>query len=76
MFAEIFDLLAHGHISPISPRQVFSWDNIPAACRTMRGSKHIGKLIVSNGPDAKVQVQVCTLPCNRLPNTSLETQKL
>lgn len=59
MFAEIFDLLEHGHINPISPRQVFSWDNIPAACRTMRGSKHIGKLIVSNGLDAKVKVEVC-----------------
>lgn len=75
MFAEIFDLLEHGHVKPISPRQVFSWDNIPAACRTMRGSKHIGKLIVSNGPDAKVEVQVCTFSCDHLPKTLIGTWK-
>lgn len=60
MSSEIVDLLDNGHIKLISPRQVLSWDNIPAACRRMRGSKHIGKLIVSNGPDTKVEVQVCT----------------
>lgn len=75
MFAEIFKLLERGHISPISPRQVFSWDNIPAACRTMRGSKHIGKLIVSNGPDTKVEVQVCKSLCSHLPTALMGTWK-
>lgn len=76
MFAEIFGLLEHEHIGPISPRQVFSWDNIPAACRTMRGSKHIGKLVVSNGPGAKVEVEVCNLSRSHLPETIRGTRKV
>lgn len=76
MFAEIFDLLEQGHISPISPRQVFSWDNIPAACRTMRGSKHIGKLVVSNGPGAKVEVEVCTFSRSHLAGTLISTRTI
>lgn len=54
----MFELIEQGHVKPIAPIQIFPYDDIAAAFRVLRGGKHIGKLVVSNGPNAKIQVQV------------------
>jgi NADPH:quinone reductase-like Zn-dependent oxidoreductase len=58
ILAELFDLIRDGHVKPIAPIKLFPLDDIPAAFRFMRGGKHIGKIVVSSGPDAKVEVPV------------------
>ena len=36
----------------------FPFEDIPAAFRYMRAGNHIGKIVISNGPDAKIDVPV------------------
>ena len=38
--------------------KVFPFEDIPAAFRYMRGGNHIGKIVISNGPNAEIQVPV------------------
>lgn len=58
ILALLFGLIAEGHVKPIAPTTAFSFDDIPAAFRVLRGGKHIGKLVVTNGPHAHVEVAV------------------
>jgi NADPH:quinone reductase-like Zn-dependent oxidoreductase len=58
ILSELFQLIEQGHVKPIFPREIFSYDDIPAAFRVLRGGKHIGKLVISNGLDPKIQVPV------------------
>lgn len=51
-------LMAEGHLKPIGPIKTFSFSEIPSAFRFMRGANHIGKIVISDGPQAKVTVPV------------------
>jgi hypothetical protein len=51
-------LLQDGHIRPIHPIKTFPFDNIPAAFAYMRSGRHIGKIVITNGDDRKVEVPV------------------
>lgn len=62
LLADIFTLMQGGHLSPITPMHIFSFRDIPAAFRLLRSGKHIGKLVISDGPDAKVEVPVRPAP--------------
>ncbi|KAI1178391.1 reducing type I polyketide synthase [Nemania sp. FL0916] len=62
LLCEIFDLVAKGELKPINPMKVFSFTDIPAAFRLLRSGKHIGKLVISDGPNAKVEVPVRKAP--------------
>lgn len=57
---KIRQLLAWGHIKPISPMKVFSFTKIVDAMRYMRPGEHIGKIVISDGEnveDIKVLVR-------------------
>ncbi|PSN59528.1 PKSKA1 [Corynespora cassiicola Philippines] len=56
--AKLFELLEGGHIKPINPVHCFSWSEIPSAIRFLRPGTHIGKVVLSDGADAKVQVPI------------------
>lgn len=58
LIAQMMDLLARGHIKPISPIKTFNFDDIASAFRFMRGGNHFGKIVITDGPDAHPQVQV------------------
>lgn len=58
LISEMFDLVAKGHIKPISPMKVFPFEEIIEALRYLRAGTHLGKIVISNGPNAKVQVPV------------------
>lgn len=62
-FARHLDLLSElveqGHMKPISPIKVFSFEEMGDAFRFLGSGKHIGKLIISNGEEAeKAEVTV------------------
>jgi hypothetical protein len=54
----MFELFEGRHIRPITPMHVFSFEDVPNAIRFIRAGKHIGKIVISSGPDAKVKVPV------------------
>ena len=58
----MFTLYAGGHIKPIHPIKVFPFEDIPAAFAYMRGGRHIGKIVISNGENAKINVPVRPAP--------------
>ena len=58
LMSQIFDLLEQGHISPIHPIQTFSFESIASAFAYMRSGRHIGKVVITNGESAKVEVPV------------------
>lgn len=58
LLGQMFDLIAQKHIKPILPMKIFPFEDIPAAFRYMRGGNHIGKTVISNGPDADIHVPV------------------
>lgn len=51
-------LMAEGHLKPIGPIKTFSFSEMPSAFRFMRGANHNGKIVISDGPQAKVTVPV------------------
>ena len=58
LLKQVFELLAEGHIRPISPITVFPLEDIASAFRYMRDGKHIGKIVISNGQQVDVRVPV------------------
>ncbi|KAK5992001.1 Highly reducing polyketide synthase [Cladobotryum mycophilum] len=62
ILSELFELLEARHVKPIAPVTLFSFEDIPAAFRVIRSGKHIGKLVISNGQEAKIEVPVRPLP--------------
>ena len=60
--SQIFALYEGGHIKPIHPVKVFPFEDIPAAFAYMRGGRHLGKIVISNGPDANIEVPVRPAP--------------
>lgn len=58
----VFLLYEGGHIKPIHPIKTFPFEDIPAAFAYMRGGRHIGKIVISNGEKAKIDVPVRPAP--------------
>lgn len=56
--AQMFDLLQEGHIRPIFPIKIFSFEDIPSAFRYMRSANHIGKIVISNSGNDEINVPV------------------
>ena len=56
--AQLFDLINAGHVKPIQPIKTFKFEEIPAAMAFMRTGRHIGKIVISNGEDRNIQVEV------------------
>lgn len=52
------DLFEKGHIKPISPVKLFSFEDIASAFYFMRGGSHIGKIVISNGSSNTIDVPV------------------
>ncbi|KAJ5997672.1 beta-ketoacyl synthase domain-containing protein [Penicillium canescens] len=53
---QTMDLIKKRQLTPIGPITTFSFADIPSAFRYMRGGKHIGKIVISDGPNTDVQV--------------------
>ncbi|KAI0968591.1 putative polyketide synthase [Xylaria arbuscula] len=62
LLTHIFTLIESGRLSVISPLTTFSFTEIPAAFRLLRSGKHMGKLVISDGPDAEVEVSARKAP--------------
>lgn len=58
LLAEMMDLYGKGAIKPISPITVFPFEQIVDAFLFLRGGKHLGKVVISNGSTAKVMLPV------------------
>lgn len=56
----MMSLIFAGHVKPISPMKTFPFTDIPGAFRYMRGGTHVGKIVITNGPDGQPKVKVCT----------------
>jgi hypothetical protein len=52
------EMIQAGIVKPIWPRKVFSFGQINEAFQYMRSGSHIGKIVISDGADRNVQVQV------------------
>lgn len=64
LIAEMMELYVKGHIQPIFPMKIFPFEEVGEALRYLRGGSHLGKVVVSNGPNATV-----TLPVRRAKRT-------
>ncbi|KAK1975925.1 hypothetical protein LZ30DRAFT_785922 [Colletotrichum cereale] len=71
IYTELAELVSHGHIQPVSPRRVWGYNEIPKALKLLRAGNHIGKFVISNGPDAKVMVSV--RPARRQASSLLDS---
>ncbi|CAG8983999.1 hypothetical protein HYALB_00009008 [Hymenoscyphus albidus] len=58
LLSETFDLIGKGHVKPITPIQVFTFDKVPDALRMIRSGKHIGKLVISRAQQPEFEVPV------------------
>lgn len=56
LLSRLFKLHADGHIKPISPVKVFSFNDIAKAFRYMRGASHIGKIVISEEPTSDMHL--------------------
>jgi Zinc-binding dehydrogenase len=66
LLSELFDLIEKGHITPISPIKIFTFEDIPSAFRYMRAGNHIGKIVISSGENRTIEVPVswrCSADC-------------
>jgi len=54
----MMDLVTKGHIKPITPVTIFSFDKIVEALRYLRAGTHLGKVVISNGPAAQIEITV------------------
>lgn len=60
--SKLFELIEQGHIKPIAPIHRFSYADIPSAIRFLRAGKHIGKIVISDGPEGEIKVPVSQSP--------------
>ncbi len=58
LLSRMFQLILEGHIKPIYPMKIFSFSKIADAFRYMRGGSHIGKIVISDGPERNVRVPI------------------
>ncbi|KAI8283963.1 Fumagillin dodecapentaenoate synthase [Colletotrichum sp. SAR11_57] len=64
LMTKLFELLEGRHVKPINPIHIFSFTDVANAVRYLRAGKHIGKVVISDGPEAKISV-----PVRRAPKT-------
>ena len=62
LLTRMFTMIAAGHIKPILPVKVFSFNAIPDALRYMRGGSHIGKIVISDGATKCIEVSTRSSP--------------
>ncbi|EOD48494.1 putative polyketide synthase protein [Neofusicoccum parvum UCRNP2] len=58
LLTKVFDLVKKGAIGPIQPITTFSFSQIPEAFAYMRSGRHVGKIVISDGPSGNVEVPV------------------
>ncbi|EKG12982.1 Beta-ketoacyl synthase [Macrophomina phaseolina MS6] len=58
LLTTVFDLVKKGAIGPIKPITTFSFAQIPEAFAYMRSGRHIGKIVISDGPNGNAEVSV------------------
>ncbi|KAL8912790.1 MAG: hypothetical protein Q9171_002248 [Xanthocarpia ochracea] len=58
LLRQLMGLIEKGHVKPIDPIKVFSFQDIPSAFRFMRGANHIGKIVISNAVQDIISVPV------------------
>lgn len=58
LLSKLFELLEGRHVKPINPIHVFSFTEVKSAIRYLRAGKHIGKIVISDGPDAHFKAPV------------------
>lgn len=56
LISRMFGLIVNGHIKPITPISIYSFNEIVDAFRYMRGGSHIGKIVISDGPERDIEV--------------------
>lgn len=61
LMTKLFELLDARHIKPINPIHIFSFGEVASAVRFLRAGKHIGKVVISNGPEPKVSAPVSSI---------------
>ncbi|KAK1579370.1 reducing type I polyketide synthase [Colletotrichum navitas] len=59
---KLFGLLEGRHVKPINPIHIFSFTDVANAVRYLRAGKHIGKVVISDGPEPKISVPVRRAP--------------
>ncbi|EQB57536.1 beta-ketoacyl synthase domain-containing protein [Colletotrichum gloeosporioides Cg-14] len=64
LMTKLFELLEGRHVKPINPIHIFSFTDVANAVRYLRAGKHIGKVVISDGPEPKISV-----PVRRAPKT-------
>ena len=62
LLTQLMGLIEKGHVKPISPIKTFGFEDVPSAFRFMRGAKHIGKIVISNGSQNIDKVPVRPAP--------------
>ncbi|ROW10618.1 hypothetical protein VMCG_01994 [Cytospora schulzeri] len=62
LMTKLFELLEGRHVKPINPIHIFSFTDVANAVRYLRAGKHIGKVVISDGPEAKITVPVRRAP--------------
>ncbi|KAF5878019.1 putative polyketide synthase protein [Botrytis fragariae] len=62
LLSALFELIERGHVKPIAPIHTFSFSDVPSAIRFLRAGKHIGKIVISDGPSKKIIVPVRKAP--------------
>ncbi|KAI0194583.1 putative polyketide synthase [Astrocystis sublimbata] len=62
LLGKILSMVEAGSIKPITPVKIFSFSDIPSSLRLMRSGKHLGKIVISNGPDARILLPVRPTP--------------
>lgn len=58
LLSELMDLVQKGHVKPISPINIFPFEEVVSALRFLRGGTHIGKVVISNGSETNIEVPV------------------
>ena len=58
LLEQTFELVSEGYIKPIHPMAVFPFEDITSAFRYMQSGKHMGKIVISNGPQTEIKVPV------------------
>ncbi|TEA16265.1 Highly reducing polyketide synthase [Colletotrichum sidae] len=62
LMTKLFELLEGRHVKPISPVHIFSFADVANAVRYLRAGKHIGKVVISDGPEPRISVPVRRAP--------------
>jgi NADPH:quinone reductase-like Zn-dependent oxidoreductase len=60
LMGQLMNLISEGHVKPISPIHTFSFADVAKAFRYMRSATHMGKIVITDGPDAGIKVPVKT----------------